>query len=213
VRPIYATLRVNESLPRDFRTLLTSSTSVNAPENLLSILEKLDTFPTEPSELNAWWVLELGAKPKLPKVRAAEDDGSDDEPGPTSAEDADANADDDWRKFFDEPSQDADAQGKGKGKGGAKGKARLHQMTAHQSLHALPSHRAVFTRCWLELLPRLTAPGGEQAKREALAMRALSVMHRGVMPHLTRAVLVMDWVGTCVDYGTVWHARGADSAC
>ena len=26
-------------------------------------------------------------------------------------------------------------------------------------------------------------------------------MHRGVMPHLTRAVMVMDWISSCVDYG------------
>jgi len=32
-------------------------------------------------------------------------------------------------------------------------------------------------------------------------MRALNVMHRGVLPHLTRPILVMDWVSTCVDFG------------
>jgi hypothetical protein len=34
-------------------------------------------------------------------------------------------------------------------------------------------------------------------------VRALNVMHRGVMPHLTRAVLVMDWVAGCVDFGAL----------
>ena len=36
---------------------------------------------------------------------------------------------------------------------------------------------------------------------ETEAVRALNVMHRGVLPHLTRAVLVMDWIAACVDYG------------
>jgi U3 small nucleolar RNA-associated protein 19 len=68
----------------------------------------------------------------------------------------------------------------------------------------------VFTRAWLALLPTLSfsrsASGGassEQIREETskLTVRALNVMHRGVMPHLTRAVLVMDWVAGCVDYG------------
>ncbi|EIN08634.1 CBF-domain-containing protein [Punctularia strigosozonata HHB-11173 SS5] len=182
-------------------TLLTTTSSPRAPENLLSILERLDTFPTDPAELNAWWVTELGAKPPKTKSRSstadAEDSDSDSESAP-NAEDAEDGDDDDWRKFFDDPPPADDAQKKGKSKGR---RARLHQMTVHQSLHALPSHRAVFTRCWLALLPRLTTTEDDKSRREALAMRALNVMHRGVLPHLTRAVLVMDWVGTCVDYG------------
>jgi len=70
----------------------------------------------------------------------------------------------------------------------------------HQSLHSLASHRAVFTRLWLRLLPRLS---GDERTGGGLSLRALNVMHHGVMPHLTRAVLVMDWVGGCVDYGGV----------
>jgi U3 small nucleolar RNA-associated protein 19 len=74
----------------------------------------------------------------------------------------------------------------------------------------------VFTRTWLALLQALnlgwsssgdgvrsekadTGGDGEEARK--LTIRALNVMHRGVMPHLTRAVLVMDWVAGCVDYG------------
>lgn len=119
---------------------------------------------------------------------------------------------DDWRKFFDEP-KDAEKNGSKKdGKAGSS--VRLNKLTVHQSLHSLPSHRAVFTRLWLTLLPqlRISAPegkgkaAGEDVERkrkeeEDMVVRALSVMHRGVMPHLTRAVMCMDWVGGCVDYG------------
>lgn len=118
----------------------------------------------------------------------------------------DGGQDDDWREFFDDPAPPAGNK--------TKPQARLHKLTVHQSLHSLASHRAIFTRAWLTLLPTLNIPistdatqtGREHQGREAdegrkLTVRALNVMHRGVMPHLTRAVLVMDWVGGCVDYG------------
>ncbi|KAI5824350.1 CBF-domain-containing protein [Schizophyllum commune Tattone D] len=165
--------------------------SQDAPVNLLTILQGLTTFPTEQAELNSWWVSELGAKPPKPKKAKGGADASEDEdeakPAGTEADD------DDWRKFFD----DEPEAGMGKDKAPS---ARLHNLTIHQSLHSLPSHRAVFTRAWLTLLPRLTIKGDPDLSR-ALAVRALNVMHRGVLPHLTRAVLVMDWIAACVDYG------------
>ncbi|PPQ70930.1 hypothetical protein CVT26_014191 [Gymnopilus dilepis] len=178
---------------RDSATLLdthSSSDYPNLPVNLLSILERLTTFPTEPSELNAWWVEELGTKPPKPKASKkgiADEDEEDEEENQKSGDDDD----DDWRKFFDEePAKTTDGKAKGSG-------ARLHQLTIHQSLHSLPSHRAVFTRAWLTLLPRLSAAGNIEKN----TTRALNLMHRGVLPHLTRAILVMDWIGACVDMG------------
>ncbi|KAG6836926.1 hypothetical protein H0H93_001088 [Arthromyces matolae] len=175
---------------RDAATLLNSTsakTSQNLSHNLLAILERLNTFPTEKAELNSWWVSELGAKPRKPKKaikKSAEADSSEDE-------EAQEEDEDDWRKFFDEqPATTKENKPQGTG-------ARLHQLTIHQSLHALASHRAVFTRAWLALLPRISIVGDGKA----LATRALNVLHRGVMPHLTRPVLIMDWIGTSVDYG------------
>ncbi|KAJ7202823.1 CBF/Mak21 family-domain-containing protein [Mycena pura] len=165
------------------------------PQNLLALLEGLNTFPTEKAELNAWWVAEMGVKPPKPKPSKRGAAGASD-----SDEEADGdvvdNDEDDWRKFFDE---DATAKDMNKTKTQAPG-TRLHKMTVHQSLHSLSSHRAVFTRAWLALLPRLSAVRDE-ATRTSLLQRALNVMHRGVMPHLTRPVLIMDWVGGSVDYG------------
>ncbi|KAF9075854.1 CBF/Mak21 family-domain-containing protein [Rhodocollybia butyracea] len=171
------------------------------PTNALSILEKLTTFPTEQQELNSWWVSEFGKKPKAVKGKGkgpdvdGEDEEDEDKP---ELKDED---EDDWRKFFDE--QDAtDAKDKTKNTRGIKG--RIHTLTLHQSLHNLSSHRAVFTRAWLNLLSKLSTSTNDDEGRErnkALATRALSVMHRGVLPFLTRPVLVMDWVGACVDYG------------
>ncbi|KAG5642180.1 hypothetical protein DXG03_003443 [Asterophora parasitica] len=179
---------------RESATLLNSTSPKTAPTlaaNLLAVLERLNTFPTEKAELNSWWVAEIGTRPPKPKKskKGSADAASSDE---DDENDKDGEEDeDDWRKFFDEESAATDGKPKGPS-------ARLHKLTIHQSLHALPSHRAVFTRAWLALLPRLSISEGNG---KALAMRALNVMHRGVMPHLTRPVLVMDWVGASVDYG------------
>ncbi|TCD67592.1 hypothetical protein EIP91_012222 [Steccherinum ochraceum] len=164
------------------------SSNPHAPANLLSFLERLSTFPTDSSELNSWWVEELGARPPKPKAAAGDDD---EEPGSADPADAaDDDAEDDWRKFFEEEAPATEQK---------KTHVRIHKLTIHQSLHSLAAHRAIFTRTWLALLPHLSV--GSEESRRALATRALNVMHRGVMPHLTRAVLVMDWVGSCVDYG------------
>ena len=167
---------------------MNNDTSEKVTANVLSILEKLTTFPTEQTELNSFWVPELAAKPL--KSKQSSKKGSTDVDLSDEEVNDQANENDDWRKFFDEPvSADAD---KPKGPG-----VRLHKMTVHQSLHSLGSHRAVFTRAWLTLLPRLSRP----SNFKALATRALNVMHRGVLPHLTRPLLVMDWIGECVDLG------------
>ena len=184
------------------RTLLNAPPpKSHLPSNLLSILVRLSTFPTEQSELNAWWVPELGIKSQKPKhvqkksspspIAVNEPDNDDDE----VMKDREENQDeaDDWRKFFDEPSpNDASAAS-------SQPRARLHTLSIHQSLHSLASRRAVFTRAWLTLLPRLTVQNDTFTSKE-LGLRALNVMHRGVLPHLTRAILVMDWVGS-IDYG------------
>lgn len=198
------------------RTLLAKSESPTVPVNLLSFLEKLTTFPTDPKELNSWWVEELGTKPPPPKGKkgkGANNQHDDSEDEDDAQEDKPADDDDDWRKFFDEPAADAKDKDKAKQKS-----ARVHTLTLHQSLHSLASHRAVFTRCWLALLPRLSSATiregdgkGEVASR-GYALRVLNILHRGVLPHLTRPVLVMDWVGGCVDYGTSsTHLSGCTS--
>ncbi|KZV69409.1 CBF-domain-containing protein [Peniophora sp. CONT] len=162
----------------------------HAHENLLSLLENLDNFPREPKDIKSWWVEEMGAKPPKPKKgKGVSTAPEEDDEQPEQANE-DGEEEDDWRKFFDEPSEKDD------GKKKSTPTARLHKMTVHQSLHALPSHRAVFTRAWLGLLPRLRT-------NSSLALRALGALHQRVMPNLTRAAMLMDWVGECVDFGGV----------
>jgi len=150
----------------------------------------------------------MGSKPPSnPKTSSAElDDVEDDDDDDSSQPEGE---DDDWRKFFDDDTTKVPSLNQTKPPA-----ARLHKLTIHQSLHSLPSHRAVFTRAWLTLLPRLSLDSTQGATSrsiptdpttkstsKALAIRALNVMHRGVMPHLTRPVLVMDWIGASVDLG------------
>jgi U3 small nucleolar RNA-associated protein 19 len=189
----YDTFAVSQwNLTFSYRTLLSNAShdrQTSIATNLLSILENLNTFPTEPGELNSWWVPELGVKPpkKTTVASVSSDSNSDDPP--------EADEEDDWRKFFDEPAPTPENAAKVPG-------SRLHKMTIHQSVHSLSSHRAVFTRMWLTLLPRLSGNGDNDIEpRKPLIVKALNIMHRSVLPHLTRPILVMDWVGACVDYG------------
>ncbi|KAG1762500.1 CBF/Mak21 family-domain-containing protein [Suillus occidentalis] len=174
---------------REATTVLSKFSSTEYPhllDNLLSIMEKLPTFPTDPSELNSWWVEELGVKPT--KHKSAKGDAEEDD----IAESVDDNDEDDWRKFFDEESNTKDAKKHGV-------KARAYTLTFHQSLYSLQAHRAVFTRTWLNFLPYLSSIS--ISSNRLLTKRALNIMHRGVLPHLTRPVLVMDWISACVDLG------------
>lgn len=179
-------------------TLLSAYSKAEHPDvvdNLLSFLERLTTFPTESSELNSWLVEELGSRP--PKAKTSNSSGDDEDEDDESVEPektVEDGAEDDWRKFFEDevPVEPKSSDPK-------KPSVRLHKLTIHQSLHSLASHKAMFTRTWLTLLPMLSVGSSDESK--ALATRALNVMHRGVLPHLTRAVLVMDWIAGCVDYG------------
>ena len=165
-------------------------THPHVAENFLSILERLKRFPSERSDIKEWWISELGKKPVPPKSSKGSlvDEGEEDDP------DLPEGDEDDWRNFFDEP-EPTDKNKK------TAPNPRLYRMTVHQSLHSLQSHRAVFSRAWMTLLPRLSRSGDIDATK-TLATRVLNVMHGVVMPRLTRPVLVMDWIGSCVDYGT-----------
>jgi U3 small nucleolar RNA-associated protein 19 len=183
------------------RTLLGSyapTTHPHAATNLLALLERLATFPTAQKELNEWWIAEFGAKPPKPASAGGDaSDASDDEATPAVP----ADADEDWRTFFDTddaPAAPGKAAKPGHARAPAAKKPAARPRGTHRSLHALGAHRAVFTRAWLALLPAL----GDDAR----AARALAVLHRAVLPHLTRPVLVMDWVASCVDRGNAFRS-------
>ncbi|KZS98215.1 CBF-domain-containing protein [Sistotremastrum niveocremeum HHB9708] len=159
---------------RDTGNLLKPGATVDpqVPENIFSILEKLNTMPTDASELNEFWIPAFAKAP------------SDSGPG---AEIPDDDEEDDWRKSFDEPDGSEHDNGTGKGN-------RVYRLSTLQSLHSLTSHRVQFTVCWFALLPHLSGS-------MPLCLRVLNILHRGIMPHLTRPLRLNDWIGGCVDLG------------
>lgn len=158
-----------------------SSPSLQSPHmaaNLLSLLERLNTMPTDPKELNAFWIPEFAKRPKGKQSDDSSDEEEDDVPEVV----------DDWRAFFDEQEEQPTSERRiGK-------RRRLNQLPVHSSLHVLHSHRVQFSNCWLALVPHL-------ANSQALSSRALAILHRGVLPHMTRPIQLMDWIAGCVDYG------------
>ncbi|KAL5523346.1 NOC4 [Sanghuangporus sanghuang] len=195
---------------REAAALLENATLVAShpylPANALSILEKLSGIPSLSDSSfrfskEQFWIEALSNKPKLSKK------GTSTQPSESESEtDTDERKEnpDDWRAFFEDPKPDS-----GKKSTGTGGR-RLYTLPIHAQLHAPAAHRAVFTRAWLALLPLLSRGGevflsekGTEEDQENLALvaRALVVLYRGVLPYLTRAVLIMDWVSSCVDHG------------
>ncbi len=142
----------------------------------------------------------LAAQPK--RRKGAEDEDSDDDTRQKAEDDVE---EDDWRAFFDEDPKPSAPTGP------VCRHRRLHAMNIHEQLHSVQAHRAVFTKCWLTLLPLLsTAPSKSHsessdsgdASANALITRVLDIMHHSILPHLTRPILVMDWIAGCVDFGS-----------
>ncbi|KZT54860.1 hypothetical protein CALCODRAFT_510454 [Calocera cornea HHB12733] len=157
-----------------------SSPPAPVAQNLLSLLERLDTMPTTSKELDSFWIPELSAKPSKPSAAASASgtSGAEDAPDPS-----------DWLAFFDDPAPPTDERERDKPS------KRTTKLSVLQSLHHLPSHRSVFSATWLALLPHLRTP--------ALASRALAVLHKNVLPGFTRPLRLMDWIAGCVDHGGV----------
>ncbi|KAG8882090.1 hypothetical protein FRB98_003927 [Tulasnella sp. 332] len=154
--------------------------SSDTAHNLLSLLEKLNTMPTDVKELNAFWIPEFAKRPKKIQTDQSSDTEEEGDEVPDTA--------DDWRTFFDEQEQNESAPVvKGK-------RRRLNQLPVHASLHILHSHRVQLSNCWLALVPHL-------AMSRPLSARALAILHRGVLPHMTRPIQLMDWIAGCVDHG------------
>lgn len=135
-------------------------------------------MPTEQAEINEFWIQEFKTAPKASTTSKPY--------GPQDSDDENED-EDDWRTYFEAPEPTASAL--------TSRTPRSHKLSTLQSLHSLQSHRAQFTACWLALLPHLSSS-------MPLSLRALNILHHGVMPHLTRPLRLMDWVANCVDFGT-----------
>lgn len=166
-------------------------------------------MPTEPSELDSFWIQEFAKRPPTPRALAkkksraknagaangaAESESDSDTEGRGDGEATHDGGDADWTKFFDENDSTPGGETLKNGTNGAGPGVRVHTLTVHQCLHNLSSHRLQFSICWQTLLPRI-------AQSEAACLRVLKVFHRGVLPHVARPIDLMDWIAGCVDFG------------
>ena len=111
--------------------------------------------------------------------------------------DMDDPTEDDWRVYFDESESSKVGTFEMK-------ERRASKVPIHEALHSVKAHRVQFTYAWLSLLRFIK-------NSPQLSSRVLAILHRTVMPNLTRPVLLMDWIVACVDFGkhrfNVWSIR------
>lgn len=137
------------------------------------MLELLNTMPTAASELNEWWC----AAPTMSKAAAAL---SKKRKGAPSTK-----IDDGSTGVFDSSSEEEEEVAT---KFSSKDAKKLLP-----PLLSLPAHRRAFQDCWLALLS-LPLDEGE-------AKRVLVILHRQMLPHMTDAKRLMDWLVDCTNSG------------
>lgn len=143
--------------------------------NTISVLESLTTMPTSSSELNEWFCatpVVKSAPSHSSKKRKAEDERPGD--GSTGVFDS--------SESESEPEPDV-----------------IKSLNSQQRKKNLPpllslvAHRRAFQDCWLAVLALPI--------REDESKRALIMLHRQVLPHMTEPRRLMDWLVDCADVG------------
>ncbi|GAA5912243.1 hypothetical protein JCM8208_001311 [Rhodotorula glutinis] len=145
--------------------------------NTISVLESLTTMPTSSSELNEWFCATptiKAHKPLSSKKRKAADDDRPGADGSTGVFDSSSSE--------SEPEPDVVTS--------------LNSQQRKKNLPALLSlvaHRRAFQDCWLAALALPI--------RDDDSKRALVMLHRQVLPHMTEPRRLMDWLVDCADVG------------
>ncbi|GAA5821486.1 hypothetical protein JCM3770_000595, partial [Rhodotorula araucariae] len=143
--------------------------------NTISILEALTTMPTSSAELNEWFCaapVMKAASALSSKKRKAEDE----RPGDGST------------GVFDSSESESEAE-----------PDVIKQLNSQQRKKNLPTllslvaHRRAFQDCWLAIFALPI--------REEDSKRALIMLHRQVLPHMTEPRRLMDWLVDCADIG------------
>lgn len=143
--------------------------------NLLVILEILSTMPTAAGEINEWFCSKPIALVKNQKSTASSNKRKAPVSDPTDTSTG----------VFDSSSESEEEESV----------AVSSRRTAKSlpPLLSLPAHRRAFQEAWLALL---TLP-----LEEGELKRILGGLHRGVLPHMSEATRLMDWLVDCVDVG------------
>jgi U3 small nucleolar RNA-associated protein 19 len=138
--------------------------------NTLRLLEAITSMPKKNSDILSFYVVELGQSPaengSVPKVSQEK-------------------SSDDWRAYFDDRSDEEDTE--------IPRTARSSQLSTHDALHSVESHRIQYSRAWLALLQRIKASPQYSA-------RVLAILHRTVLPHLVDPLKLVDWIGACIEF-------------
>ena len=141
-------------------------------ETVLWTLERLAQVPSHQKDIHSFFLPNFAHKTSMHVEDADMDDPIEE---------------DDWRAYFDD--LDSPKAGPSEVK-----ERRASKVPIHEALHSVKAHRVQFTYAWLSFLQYIKSS-------PQLSSRVLAMLHRGVMPHLTRPVLLMDWIVACVDFG------------
>jgi U3 small nucleolar RNA-associated protein 19 len=142
-------------------------------ETTLWSLERLTQIPSRQNDIHSFFLPMFAHKPT---ALHSEDVGM-----------GDPINEDDWRAYFDEPDSSNAEPFEMK-------ERRASKVPIHEALYSVKGHRVQFTYAWLSLLRYIK-------NSPQLSFRVLAILHRAVIRHLTRPVLLMDWIVTCVDFG------------
>jgi len=143
-------------------------------ENSLHLLEHLTSIPNTKASIKNFYIQELSRS-------------SDDATQPSAKEILDEIEDDDWRAFFDSKPEEEVQENSGN-------EGRASELSTHEALHSLQSHRSQFSAAWLAVLQHVK-------KSPEQSSRVLSILHRSILPHLLQPIQLMDWISACVDFG------------
>ncbi|TIA92879.1 hypothetical protein E3P99_00441 [Wallemia hederae] len=144
--------------------------------NVLGLLEKMNTMPTEQSEIDEFWVPEIARQDKEQvKDSNLEQSKLDSQ---------------DWTAYFDQMITD-EKEEKASDKNSKKSKVR--------DTISLSAHRAMYSGVWLTMLK---CPTGLDVNENR---RALIVLHQLVIPFLkpSERASLADWLSDCCDFGGV----------
>ena len=152
---------------------------VNLTPNVLSILERLFTMPTEQSEINEFWIPEMGIMDKPAKDSNIEQSKLDTN---------------DWTVYFDQLAELEKNNQKDE-----KEKEKDNKKFKSRDTISLSAHRAMYSGCWLTMLK---SPFGLSQSENK---RSLLVLHQLVIPFLkpSERASLADWLSDCCDSGGV----------
>ncbi|GAA98423.1 uncharacterized protein L969DRAFT_94215 [Mixia osmundae IAM 14324] len=146
----------------------------------LAFLEGLSSMPTESSELDAFWTCKPLARPAVEATDSKKRKRDQDIPA------GEQDGQDESTGIFDDPS-DSGSDDPAARRLSRRAQARLPELLS------LVQHKKAFAQAWIALLPLLHL--------EDDLKRVLAILHRSVIPHMSRPTALMDFLSDACDRG------------